>query len=105
MFYLNLLDNLPRHHISTPLMALFIFVMKECGAQDVPSLYKLRECQKKIQRQHTIPSVKWTSKLGNIIYINDIATIIANVGACLRHLDLILMRDLGLYKPIDMQSS
>lgn len=57
--------------------------MKQCGAQDIPSLHALRKTQEHLQKNcGGMPTTRFVSSLGNILYLNDIPKIIGNVGAC-----------------------
>lgn len=80
MMLLDMLDNLPRMHISDALMKLFIWVLKETGASDVPSFYMLRKTQGIIRKNSNVPTIKCTSPLGNTFYVNDPRHIIAQVS-------------------------
>ena len=45
LFFLDLLDNMPRLRLSDDHMKAIIWVMRECGTPDVPSFYALRKKQ------------------------------------------------------------
>ncbi|KAF8492908.1 hypothetical protein JB92DRAFT_3084990 [Gautieria morchelliformis] len=79
MFLLDLLDNLPRLRLSERHMEMFLWVMSECSAQEVPSLYALRQTQERLRKEcGGVPTSHWESSMGNILYLNDISKIIAN---------------------------
>jgi hypothetical protein len=78
---LDILDHLPRMRISDALMKMFIWVLRECGAQDTPSFYALRKTQKLLRENQGIPCNEHTSVQGNIFYVNDPRAIIAQVSA------------------------
>lgn len=80
MFFLDLLDNLPRMRLSDDQMKTVLFVMDQCGTPDVPSFYALRKKQATLAsstvnlkpRQHT-------SSLGNRFYMNHPVDLLALV--------------------------
>ena len=80
MFLLDMLDNLPRLRVSEALMRVFIFIMKECGAADVPSLDRLRKTQKALRQKCGTQIIKCTSAMGNIFYMIDPQAIISKVS-------------------------
>ncbi|KAF7296426.1 hypothetical protein HMN09_01113000 [Mycena chlorophos] len=76
MFLLDILDNLPRLRISSSLMRVFLWMLREAGASDVPSFDRLRATQKKIRAEAGIPSIPCLSPLGNVFFMNDPRAII-----------------------------
>jgi hypothetical protein len=82
MFFLDLLDNMPRLRLSDDHMKAIIWVMRECGAQDVPSFYALRKKQASLTSQ--MPNLRphhHTSALGNHFYMNHPVDLLALVSA------------------------
>jgi hypothetical protein len=79
MFLLDTLDNMPRLRISNALMKVFLWVLKEGGADDVPSFDRLRCIQQKLRSQGAVRSHPCKSSQGNIFYLNDPRDIIAKV--------------------------
>ncbi|KAJ6583121.1 hypothetical protein DFH09DRAFT_1245943 [Mycena vulgaris] len=77
MFLLDTLDNLPRQRVSNSLMKVFLWILREGGARDVPSLEGLRKVQANLHAHGGVPTIPWTSTQGNIFHLNDIRTIIA----------------------------
>ncbi|KAJ7855645.1 hypothetical protein B0H14DRAFT_3085413 [Mycena olivaceomarginata] len=77
LFLLNTLDNLPRPRISSSLMHLFLWILKEAGCKDVPSFDLLRQVQKELRGQCGVPSIPCRSPQGNVFYMNDLRAIIA----------------------------
>ncbi|KAJ7495328.1 hypothetical protein FB451DRAFT_1387366 [Mycena latifolia] len=77
MFLLDTLDNLPRQRVSNSLMKVFLWILRESGARDVPSLDALRKVQANVHTQGGVPTIPWTSSKGNVFHLNDIRTMIA----------------------------
>ncbi|KAF8918454.1 hypothetical protein CPB85DRAFT_1468926 [Mucidula mucida] len=77
MFLLDTLDNLPRLRISNSLMRVFLWILRELGAPDVPSFDHLRDIQKSICSRSGIPTILAKSHFGNVFYINDPRHLIA----------------------------
>ena len=80
MFLLNALFNFPRQRISKSLKTFILFVLRECGAKNVPSLGALEKVQAQLDAKGGVPTVPWTSVMGNIFFMNDVRTIIAQVS-------------------------
>ncbi|KAI0696508.1 hypothetical protein BC835DRAFT_1405920 [Cytidiella melzeri] len=76
-FLLDTIDNLPCMPISDALMKLFLLVSNEAGVRDVPSFYRLRKTQKELCACSGIPTVHCESARGNIFFVNDPRTLVA----------------------------
>ncbi|KAJ7133713.1 hypothetical protein C8R43DRAFT_895024 [Mycena crocata] len=77
MCYLDILDNLPRLRLSSSQLKMILWIMKECGAKDVPSFNGFRAMQKHIRKTTGVRSEAHKSDLGNLFYVNDIRDLIA----------------------------
>jgi hypothetical protein len=81
MFLLDAMDNLPRLRVSDSMMKVFLWVLRESGAHDVPSFNALRKLQKKLESQSGVPSKLHQSPQGNIFFVNDPRALISHVSS------------------------
>lgn len=72
---LDLLDNLPRLRLSDDHMKAIIWVLKECGAQHVPTFSTLRKKQAELTKDIGIRTDHHTSSLGNEFFSNSPANL------------------------------
>ncbi|KIJ90420.1 hypothetical protein K443DRAFT_686767 [Laccaria amethystina LaAM-08-1] len=63
--------------ISNSLMNVFLWILQEAGAWDVPSLHRLREVQASIRKSSGVPTMQHTSPKGNVYSMNDPRTLVA----------------------------
>lgn len=79
-FLLDTVDNLPRLRISSSLMKVLLWLLREIGVPRVPSFDALRKIQKRIKEERIVPTTQWMSPKGNAFSFNDPRAIIANVS-------------------------
>ena len=79
MFLLDILNNLPRMRISNGLMNIFLWILREGGAHDVPTLYHLRQVQASLRKSTGVPTTQHQSPKGNVYSMNDPRTLVAMV--------------------------
>lgn len=79
-FLLDLLDSMPRLRLSDQQMKLVIFILKEAGVKNVPSLDTLRRVQKKLREDIAVPTERHISVKGNVFYVNQLCGQIAQVS-------------------------
>lgn len=77
--YLDILYSLPRLRLSRAQMRMILFVMKQTGSRDVPSLKELIKFRKKLQDRCGAPSIEQKSELGNVYFVNDVRATFAMV--------------------------
>lgn len=81
MFFLDLLDNLPRLRLSDDQMKAIIWAMRECGTPSVPSFYALRKKQASMAADlSNLQPRHHTSALGNHFYMNHPIDLISLVS-------------------------
>ena len=61
-------------------MNVFLWVLREAGAQNVPSLYHLRQVQTSLRKASGVPTMQHKSPKGNIYSMNDPRTLVAMVS-------------------------
>lgn len=79
MCFLDILDNLPRLRMSSSQFKMILWVMRECGARDVPSFKAFRAMQKHIRDFCGVTTTPHKSDIGNVFHVNDIRDMIAKV--------------------------
>lgn len=79
IFLLDILDNLPRLRISNTLMNAFLWVLREGGARDVPTLYHLRQVQASLRQSTGVSTTQHKSSKGNVYSMNDPRALVAMV--------------------------
>ncbi|KAK1235337.1 hypothetical protein PQX77_001447 [Marasmius sp. AFHP31] len=77
MCILDILDNIPRAPVSTTLMKLFIWALRELGVPNVPSFYSLRKTQEQLRQTQGVSNIECKSVQGKIFYVNDIRKVVA----------------------------
>ncbi|KAL0564415.1 hypothetical protein V5O48_017631 [Marasmius crinis-equi] len=77
MCILDILDNIPHIPVSTSLMKLFIWALRELRVPNVPLFYSLRKTQECLRQSQGVSNIECKSVQGKIFYVNDIRTIIA----------------------------
>ena len=76
---LNVLNNLPRLHLSSSQFKVILWLLKQCGVKDIPSFGAFWKLQNKLRASGgTWPTVH-TSSVGNIFYTNDVRDSVARV--------------------------
>ncbi|KAJ3560563.1 hypothetical protein NP233_g10753 [Leucocoprinus birnbaumii] len=77
-FLLDMVDTLPRLRISRAVMKVILWLLSECGVQDVPSYAGLRKMQESLREEAGVPTVSWKSPQGNNFSFNDPTALVAN---------------------------
>ncbi|OBZ65346.1 hypothetical protein A0H81_14668, partial [Grifola frondosa] len=80
MFMLNLLDNLPHLQLSDDHMKTILWVIRECGILNVPSLSALWKLQACLTKTTAMETHHHTSSLGNHFYMNHPLDLLALPG-------------------------
>jgi len=82
LMMLDVLDNLPRLRVSSNLMRMFLWILRECGIPNVPSYDSFRKMQTELSAScgNANGPVSSKSMFGNVFYVNDIRGSIAQVS-------------------------
>ncbi|KAK1233556.1 hypothetical protein PQX77_003285, partial [Marasmius sp. AFHP31] len=77
MCILDILDNIPQAPVSTTLMKLFIWALRELGVPNVLSFHGLQKIQEQLRQAQGVSNLECKSVQGKIFYINDIRKVVA----------------------------
>ncbi|KAF7762501.1 hypothetical protein Agabi119p4_9094 [Agaricus bisporus var. burnettii] len=77
-FLLDVIDTLPRLRISGPIMKTILWLLRECGVENIPSYNKFRAMQENLRKDAGIPTIQWQSPQGNTFSFNDPVALVAN---------------------------
>jgi hypothetical protein len=81
MFFLDLLDNIPRLRLSNEHMRFIFWILKQLGCKDLPkSLYQFRQVQKSIHNVCSVKSHQYRSIRGNIFDMADVPQLVGRVS-------------------------
>lgn len=83
MFFIDLLDNMPRLRLSDDQIKAFLWVMRECGTPNVPSFKALRKLQAQLTKDIGMESELHVSSLGNGFFSNQPHTLFKLASICL----------------------
>ncbi|KAG8727651.1 hypothetical protein FRC11_012751 [Ceratobasidium sp. 423] len=79
MFLLDMLDNIPHHHLSTAHLKLIMWVMEATGCHDMPTFYELCQTQKCLKALCGIKAHHYNSSQGNSFDMLDIPQLIGHI--------------------------
>ncbi|XP_006459860.1 hypothetical protein AGABI2DRAFT_149834 [Agaricus bisporus var. bisporus H97] len=77
-FLLDIIDTLPRLRISGSIMKTIIWLLRECGVENIPSYKKFRDMQENLRKDAGISTIQWKSPQGNTFSFNDPIALVAN---------------------------
>lgn len=80
MCFLDILDNLPQLCLSSSQLKIMLWIMRECGARDVPSFKAFRAMQSHIRKLSGVSVAASTSHLGNLFYTTDIRDLVSKAS-------------------------
>jgi hypothetical protein len=98
LFLLDWLNNMPCHRISSSLMKAILFVLREGGANNVPSFSHLQRTQVAIRETFAVDTLRFESQNGNIFFMNSIPQIIARVSHTIKSSPFLANRLIGLHE-------
>lgn len=80
MFLLSLFMNMPRLRISEAHLKMMLWIMKEIGGRDVPSIKAVKTAQQRLQSRCEIKTHQYMSDLGNVFHMNDLGDLLGQVS-------------------------
>jgi hypothetical protein len=79
VYILDLLDSMPRLHLSGAVMKAILWALKELGVPDVPSFRQLRGVQSALAQRINVSPSRHESAMSNIFYQNSLGALLALV--------------------------
>jgi len=78
---------MPRLRLSTDQLQFILWMLKDLGIKDVPSLKSLRSVQETLRKDIGIVTSPKVAPSGNIFYMNNVPSLIALVSYVLEYLN------------------
>lgn len=80
MYLLHCTFNQARARFPVSQRRVILWLLKQCGTPDVPSLRAYQELDELLRKQCAVPTVRHKSDMRNIFYSNSIVELICKVS-------------------------